>query len=84
MVKRVSNTDQNSRTLTNIPTPSAGGDAVNKTYADTKAPANNAMGVVVHGATAGTSRPTEYSQIVWIGSIEPTNASNNDIWYQTS
>ncbi len=39
MVKRLSNTDQNSRTLTNVPTPSSGGDAANKTYVDTKEPA---------------------------------------------
>jgi hypothetical protein len=42
------------------------------------------MGVVVHGATAGTTRPTGYSQITWIGSVEPTNAENNDIWNDTS
>lgn len=36
MVKRLSNTDQNSNKLTNIPTPVGTSDAVNKAYADTK------------------------------------------------
>lgn len=38
MVKRLSSVDQNNRPITNVPTPTSGGDAVNKTYADTKAP----------------------------------------------
>lgn len=36
MVKRLSDTDQNSRALTNVPTPSAAGDAANKGYVDGK------------------------------------------------
>lgn len=40
---------------------------------------------VVHGATAGTARPTKTDGIVlWIGSVEPTNAENNDLWVDTS
>jgi len=35
-MKRLSNVDQNNRLLTNVPTPSSGGDAANKTYVDTK------------------------------------------------
>ena len=42
------------------------------------------LGVVVHGATAGTSRPTGYAQIMWIGSVEPTNATDNDTWIDTT
>ena len=42
----------------------------------------NAMGVVVHGATAGTARPTGYAQITWIGSVEPDNKATNDIWIE--
>ena len=38
MVKRLSSVNQNSNPITNLPAPSAGSDAVNKTYADTKAP----------------------------------------------
>ena len=41
-------------------------------------------GVVIHGATAGTARPTGFAMVIWIGSVEPTNAENNDIWHDTS
>lgn len=41
---------------------------------------NNGMGVVVHGATASTARPTGFACITWIGSVQPTNAATNDIW----
>lgn len=34
MVKRLSNTNQNSQTLTNVPTPTNSGDAANKSYVD--------------------------------------------------
>ena len=39
-----------------------------------------------HGATAGTDRPTTKSDVIvlWIGSVEPTNAENNDLWVDTS
>ena len=46
--------------------------------------AGNAMGTVVHGATAGTARPAGYSIVHWIGSVEPTNATNDDLWSDTS
>jgi hypothetical protein len=51
---------------------------------DNKADEANAMGTVVHGATAGTARPSGYAVITWIGSVEPTNAENNDVWIDTS
>lgn len=38
---------------------------------------------VVHGATAGTTRPTGAAVVHWIGSVEPTNATNNDLWTDT-
>lgn len=39
--------------------------------------------VVEHGATAGTARPT--ADIVhWIGSVEPLNALDGDIWTDTA
>lgn len=50
---------------------------------DDKAESANAMGVVVHGATAGTARPTGYNVITWIGSVEPTNATDDDTWIDT-
>lgn len=52
-MKRLSNTDQNSTTLTNVPAPTNGGDAANKTYADLKlAKASNLSDL----ANAGTAR----------------------------
>lgn len=41
-------------------------------------------GVVVHGATAGTARPTGFPSIEWIGSVAPTNAIDNDTWVNTA
>jgi hypothetical protein len=49
-----------------------------------KANSANAMGSINHGATAGTARPTGYYSITWIGTVEPTNATNNDIWIDIS
>jgi hypothetical protein len=48
------------------------------------ASATNAMGTVVHGATASTARPTGYAVITWIGSVEPDNSVDNDIWINTA
>lgn len=45
---------------------------------------SNTMGVVYHGATAGTARPVLYSIVTWIGSVQPTNAVNNDVWINTA
>jgi hypothetical protein len=41
------------------------------------------MGVVVHGVVSGSARPTGYGVVTWIGSVEPINAINNDIWHTT-
>lgn len=45
---------------------------------------SGAMGVVIHGAVAGTARPTGYGAIHWIGSVSPTNSIDNDVWTDTS
>lgn len=39
---------------------------------------------VVHGATASTARPSDASYVEWVGSVEPTNAINNDTWVVTT
>jgi broad specificity phosphatase PhoE len=39
--------------------------------------------VVSHGATASTTRPTA-AIVYWVGSVEPTNAINADLWYDTT
>lgn len=41
-------------------------------------------GVVVHAADAGVARPEGFTSIEWIGSVEPTNAIDNDTWVDTS
>lgn len=40
--------------------------------------------VTVHGSTAGTARPTTSLPVLWVGTVAPTNAVNNDRWYNTS
>lgn len=41
------------------------------------------MTVVEHGADADFERPTA-SAVYWIGSVEPTNGEDVDLWYDTS
>lgn len=38
------------------------------------------MGVVVHGATKSTARPTGFDVVIFIGTVEPEKALENDIW----
>ena len=63
-------------------------DFSSKKYVDdevaTKAETANAMGSINHGADADTARPTGYNSITWIGTVEPTNATNDDIWIDVS
>lgn len=58
------------------------------TGADVTAAANvsTAGGLITvnHGATAGTTRPSVSGPVMWIGSVEPTNASNGDVWVDTA
>lgn len=35
--------------------------------------------VVSHGATAATTRPTA-AQVIWLGTVEPTNGTDGDLW----
>jgi len=78
----------NSNKITNVAEPTTAQDAATKNYVDTadatkqnaSAIAANGMGVVAHGAVAGTARPTGFAGITWIGSVSPTNAVANDIW----
>lgn len=44
----------------------------------------NRMGQVCHDATAGTARPTGFDVVTWIGSVEPTNATDDDVWVNTA
>jgi hypothetical protein len=40
--------------------------------------------VVNHGSTASTARPSGALVVYWVGSIQPTNAANGDLWYDTT
>jgi hypothetical protein len=42
------------------------------------------MGVTVHGSVSGSARPSGFSVVTWIGSVEPVNAIDNDIWYNNN
>lgn len=44
----------------------------------------NVKGVVVHGSTASTARPSGFASVEWIGTVEPTNATNDDTWINPS
>ena len=44
----------------------------------------NVKGTINHGATAGTARPSGFDSVEWIGSVEPTNATNDDTWIDTT
>jgi hypothetical protein len=45
---------------------------------------SSAFVVVNHGATASTARPTGIGAVYWIGSVQPTDAVNGDLWYDTT
>jgi hypothetical protein len=42
------------------------------------------LAVITHGTVAGTARPSGYKSVMWIGSEEPTNSTNNDVWIDTT
>jgi hypothetical protein len=49
--------------------------------ADLPAPElSNVIQVVSHGATASTARPEGAAAVYWIGTVEPTNATDGDLW----
>lgn len=45
---------------------------------------DNAVVRVVHGATAGTARPTGATYVEWVGSVSPSNSIDGDTWVQTT
>lgn len=66
--------------LSNLPTLGTAAAAAATDFAA----AADALGYVNHGASASTARPTGYAAIVWVGTVEPTNAMNGDIWEDLS
>lgn len=39
---------------------------------------------VSHGSSAATARPSTAGPVIWIGSVEPSNAVDSDLWVDTS
>jgi hypothetical protein len=39
---------------------------------------------VNHGAVSSAPRPAWYGSVIWIGSVQPVNSVNGDIWIDTS
>lgn len=48
------------------------------------APGAYTLGRVDHGSDASVGRPDGYYSIQWVGSVEPTNATNLDTWLDTT
>lgn len=46
--------------------------------------AASGLGYVNHGVTAGASRPSGWAAVLWLGSVQPTNAVDGDIWIDTT
>ena len=44
----------------------------------------NVKATINHGGTAGTARPTGFDSVEWIGTVEPSNAANDDTWIDTT
>ena len=42
------------------------------------------IGAVVHASNPNIPRPADYMIVHWIGSVEPTNAIDNDLWIDIS
>jgi len=40
----------------------------------------NSMQVVTHGTNSSAARPAGAAAVYWIGTVEPTNAVDNDLW----
>jgi len=70
MVKRLSSTDQNDSPLVNVPTPVSSGDAVNKSYADTKAAASSVSNV------DNTSNATERAATATLTNKDLSSSTN--------
>lgn len=66
-----------------VPTKNAVYDEM-ETKQDASVISGNGVGYIRHGATASTARPTGFFSIIWVGSVEPTNATNDDQWLVTA
>ena len=48
----------------------------------TKQDKSSAMVVVNHGTNASTARPTGVGAVYWVGTVQPTNATAYDMWWE--
>jgi len=80
--KQLTDLDLDSNKVTNLGSGTSSGDAVNKGQLDGLQA--ETVTFVNHGATAGTARPTGFDTVMWLGSVEPTNAVNDDFWVDTT
>jgi hypothetical protein len=44
----------------------------------------SSIGFVNHGATAATARPSGYTSVIWLGTVEPDNWIAGDFWEDPS
>lgn len=44
---------------------------------------NSNVQAVIHADVDNVARPEGFDVVIWIGSVEPINALENDIWYST-
>lgn len=47
-------------------------------------PSNSYNSTVTHGTNASYARPSVSVAVIWIGSVQPTNAIDGDVWLDTS
>ena len=45
-----------------------------------KSKLDTTMVTIIHGTDASATRPTGAKSVYWIGTVEPTNAMDNDMW----
>lgn len=92
IVNRFNSIVPNSSPINNICLPNLSGvkkealktSSVDITVGEETISSNGGLIYIDHGATAGTSRPDVSGYVMWIGSVEPTNATNGDVWIDTS
>jgi hypothetical protein len=66
------------------PVPADVGFIVEGTAADEPLTVGTGLVVVQHGSNANTPRPPSAAAVYWIGSIQPTNSIDADLWFPTA
>lgn len=47
-------------------------------------PLGTGMGVIIHGSNAAAARPLGFVGVIWIGTVQPDNMAEFDIWEDIS